>query len=62
MADDYNLRAAKGQAFNLAVNRSVAEGKADDVKVVYGYFIHYYELGQLLQSAPVDDIKKVLAE
>lgn len=60
MADDYNIRAAKGQAFNLAVNQAVAEGKQKDTKYIYSLFIRYYELGQLIQGASLEDIKKAV--
>lgn len=62
MADDYNLRAAKGQAFNLACHQAVADGKAENVKHIYSLYVKYYELGQLIQGASLDDIKKVIQE
>ena len=60
MSDDFNMRAAKGQAMNLAVQQAITEGKADDTRHIYSLYVKYYELGQLLQSASLDDIKDVL--
>lgn len=60
MADDYNLRAAKGQAFNLAYSTALKAGKEHDNKYIYKEFIRIYDLAQLLQSASIEDIKKAL--
>lgn len=62
MSDDYNIRAAKGQGFNLAVHRATAEGRGDDNRYILTLFIQYYELGQLVQSSSLDDIKASLEE
>lgn len=60
MSDDYNIRAAKGQAFNLAVHEAVAAGKGKDTKYIYENFIYYYELGQLVQSANLEELREAL--
>lgn len=57
---DYNLRAAKGQAYNLAVADAINCGKAADVKYIYQQYIRYYELGQLLQDSDINEIKEAL--
>lgn len=62
MSNDYNLRAAKGQAFNLAVHQAISEGKAGDNKFIFSAYTRFYNLGQLLQSGTVDDIKEIMSE
>ena len=62
MSDDYNIRAAKGQAYNLAIAQAINEGKTEDTKYIYSLFIKYYELGQLIQKASLDEIKQVISE
>ena len=57
---DFNIRASKGQAMNLAVQQAIHEDKANDTKHIYSLFIKYYEIGQLLQSASIDDLKEAL--
>lgn len=60
MADDYNIRAAKGQAFNLAVHRAISEGKGDDTKYIFSLYLKYYDLGQLVQNSTLDELRAVL--
>lgn len=57
---DYNVRAARGQAYNLAVADAIENNKTDDTKYIYQRFIRYYELGQILQDAEIDELKEVL--
>ena len=57
---EYNVRMAKGQAMNLAVAEAIQAGKAKDAKYIYSAYIRYYELGQLFQSASIEDIKDAL--
>lgn len=58
--DNYNLRAAKGQAYNLAVHQAIANGTANDTIYIYTQYIRFYELGQLIQGASIDELKEVL--
>ncbi len=60
MADDYNLRAAKGQSFNLAYNTALKHDKEKDVKFIYSEFVRIYELSQNLQNATLEDVKAAL--
>lgn len=62
MSSDYSARAAKGQAFNLAVHEAVKSGKENDKRFIYSRFVYYYELGKMVQDFSVDDIKRVLDE
>lgn len=58
--DDYNARAAKGQAMNLAALQAIHEGRAEDTRYIYALFCKYFELGKILQSADIEDVKKVI--
>lgn len=60
MSDSTELKIRKGQAFNLAVAAAISKDKAGDTKTIYGYFIYYYELANLLQGATIEDIKEAL--
>lgn len=50
----------RGQAFNLAVNDSISQGKQSDVKYIYQQFIYYYSLAEIVQSSDLDMIQEVL--
>lgn len=60
MTTDYNNRAARGQAYNLAVNDAIANGKSEDTYYISRKFIHYYNLGSLFQEIDIEDLKKEL--
>ena len=62
MSDDYNSRAAKGQAFNLAVALAIKEGKAYDTVFIYAQYLRFFELGQLIQEATHDQLRQVIGE
>lgn len=55
---NYSERAAKGQAYNLAVLTSIADGKHTDPKHVAKEFIRHYEIANKLQSMTIEEIKK----
>lgn len=54
--DSYNERAARGQAYNLAVHDAVQTGKADDQYYVAARFIYYYELGVFFQDTDIEQL------
>ncbi len=56
MSTDYNVRAAKGQAFNLAVHDAIALGKQEDVKYILTKYVKYYKLSDTVQGISVDEI------
>jgi len=60
MADQYEEKVRKGQAYNLAVAEAIHKEKTDDTQFIYERFIRYYELGGLLQRHTVDEIKEAL--
>lgn len=60
MSTDYNLRAAKGQAFNLAVHDAIACGKAGEREYIFSKYLEYYELGQLIQNSDLETMAEAL--
>ena len=50
----------KGQAFNLAVNDSIAKGESGNPKYIYQQFIYYYNLADIVQGSDLDMISSVL--
>lgn len=58
--DDYNVRAAKGQAMNLAVMEAIHDGKLKSPKYIYSLYLKYYELGQFFQTATIAEVKEAL--
>jgi hypothetical protein len=59
MTTDYNARAAKGQALNLAVNDAIHAGKQNDKKYIFKQFVYYYNLGIVTQELTIEEIKKL---
>ena len=60
MADAYENKIRKGQAYNLAVAAAIHDGLHDNVRYIYSKFIFFLDLGALLQEADVDDLNTVL--
>ena len=60
MSADYNSRAAKGQAYNLAVWDAISSGEADNPKYIYKRFLYYFSLGDALQGSDFDLIQEVV--
>lgn len=60
MADLYETKVRKGQAYNLAVAAAIHEGEHDNVRYIYSKFIYFYDLGTLLQEADIKDLDRVL--
>jgi hypothetical protein len=50
----------RGQAFNLAVNDSIAKGESGNPKYIYRQFIYYYNLADIVQGSDLDMIQQVL--
>jgi hypothetical protein len=53
---DYNQRAARGQALNLAVSRSIADGKADDKEYIKAMFLFYLDLSNEVQELDLSTV------
>lgn len=60
MMDSQEMKIKKGQSYNLAIADAIQAGKTDDTKYIYRRFIRYFELGSLLQSASIEELKEVL--
>lgn len=58
--ESQEMKIRKGQAFNLAVNDSISQGKQGDAKFIYQQFIYYYSLAEIVQSSDLDMIQEVL--
>lgn len=59
---DYNTRAAKGQAYNLAILTAIADGKHHDKKYVIEMFLKHLNFAQALQEASEEDLQKFIKE
>jgi len=60
MSDDFSTRAARGQAYNLAVSTAIAEGRAHDNKFIMEQFLRHLDMAALLQRAKIDDLVTAL--
>lgn len=57
---DYNERAARGQAYNLAVLHALRDHSEMKDKEIYSLSIRYYELGKAFQESNIDELKALL--
>lgn len=62
MADDYSQRAAKGQAYNLAVSTAIAEGKQHDNEYITKQFLRHLQFASLLQKATPEQLITLLGD
>lgn len=60
MTDQYSQRAARGQAYNLAVLTAIADGRHHDKEYVIKQFLAHLEFASILQECAVDQLAKVL--
>lgn len=58
--DDFSTRAAKGQAYNLAVATAIADGKQHDNEYIVKQYYRHYKFAALLQGASVQDVVDVI--
>lgn len=56
----YSQRAAKGQAYNLAVMTAIAEGKHKDVRFIAQEFYRHFQTAALLQKANAEQISQII--
>lgn len=56
MSNDFNQRAAKGQAINIAFSIAVAEGKQNDNKFIIEQYLRVLQFAALLQKATPDQL------
>lgn len=59
---DYNTRAARGQALNLAVQEAISLGKTEDTRYILKRFVHYLNLSSLVQDISLEDLKKEIVD
>lgn len=60
MADTQETKIRKGQAYNLAVNDAVHNGRDNDPKYIYKKFIYYYQLASIVQGSDLELIQEVI--
>ena len=60
MADDFSQRAAKGQAYNLAVSTAIADGKQHDNEYIVKQFLRHMQFASLLQKANPQQLSEAL--
>ncbi len=58
--DDYSQRAARGQAYNLAVATAVAEGKAHDNEFITRQYLRHLQFASILQKASTEQVAALL--
>jgi len=61
MATDLNERAARGQAMNLAVHEAVHKGKENDMNYILERYVHYIDLGSIIQGLDIEELKSELS-
>ena len=59
---DFSQRAAKGQAYNLAIATAIADDKQHDNAYIIKQFLRHYEFASLLQKTPAKDLAIVAEE
>lgn len=60
--DNFNDRAAKGQALNLAVLVAIKEGKVDNDRFIIKQVGRFLSLSNRIQNTEVEDIIKLAEE
>jgi hypothetical protein len=60
MADDFSQRAAKGQAYNLAVQTAIADGKQHDNEYIVRQFLRHLQFAALVQKDNPEQLAKVV--
>jgi len=58
--DNFSQRAAKGQAYNLAVQTAIAEGKQHDNEYITKQFLRHLQFASLLQKANPEQLSDLL--
>jgi RNA binding exosome subunit len=62
MSDDYSQRAARGQAYNLAIQTSIADGKHGDRGYVLKQYLKHLSMAEALQKASIEQIKNIIKQ
>lgn len=56
MSNDFSQRAARGQAYNLAVQTAISEGRGNDNKYIIEQFLRHLQFAALVQKATPDQL------
>lgn len=56
MSSDFSQRAARGQAYNLAVMTAIADGKQHDNKYIVEQFLRHLQFAAMVQKATPDQL------
>ena len=59
-SNDFSQRAAKGQAYNLAVQAAIAEGKGGDKEFIVKQFLYHLQFAALVQKATPHQLAEVI--
>lgn len=62
MADDFNQRAAKGQAYNLAVATAIADGKQHDNQYIAKQYLRHLQFANLMQKTKPAELAAAVEE
>lgn len=58
--DDFSQRAAKGQAYNLAISTAIADGKQHDNEYILAQYFRHLRFAAILQSARVEELEALV--
>lgn len=62
MSSDFSERAAKGQAYNLAISTAIADNKQHDNGYIVKQFLRHLAFAKLLQDTPSKHLALVAEE
>lgn len=60
MADDFSQRAARGQAYNLAIQTAISDGKQHDNEYIVAQFLRHLAFAQLVQTAQPEQLNQIV--
>ncbi len=58
--DDFSQRAARGQAYNLAVLTAIGDGKQHDNEFITRQFLRHLQFAAVLQKASTEQLASLL--
>ena len=58
--DNTEMKIRKGQAFNLAVQTAIADGKHHDTEYVTRLFLKYVQFAGILQKSSVPELQEAM--
>jgi len=57
---DYDQKARRGQALNLAVADALANKKGDDTNYILSKYVQYHDLSAMVQGLTIEAIKDAI--